>query len=397
MENSPASLGAALAKLKSSSSESTQLRIQFTGSGSEYFRIWIVNLLLIIVTFGLYFPWAKVRRLRYFYGNTVVDGEALGFHGDPKKMFKGFVLVGLLFGLYSMAGNFSPTAGFVALLIVVAIWPALFKSSMQFRMANTSWRGLRFRFCGTLRGAYGAMVPLFVPGVLLVGLQALEPDTADTPAALGIAAGMVLLASMVVLPWLLWNLKKYQHNNYALATLQTSFKASPASFYLVCFKTLGVGLLAVLLSACIAVVCVLVAGFGFNVDSMSNNTGSMMVAGFVGSIAGLVAMFVLIKPFAVSRIQNLVWTQTGNTSVRFVSTLTFRSLLWLTVKNWILVMLTLGLYWPFAAVAVTRLRVEAVSVKTRISIDTLVSHFKATEGEAAGDAAGDFFGIDIGL
>ena len=43
--------------------------VAFTASGSEYFRIWIVNLLLIIVTLGLYLPFAKARRLRYFYAN----------------------------------------------------------------------------------------------------------------------------------------------------------------------------------------------------------------------------------------------------------------------------------------------------------------------------------------
>ena len=35
------------------------LSLVFTGSGSEYFRIWIVNLLLMFVTLGIYFPWAK--------------------------------------------------------------------------------------------------------------------------------------------------------------------------------------------------------------------------------------------------------------------------------------------------------------------------------------------------
>ena len=60
-----------------------QLPIRFVGSGSEYFRIWIVNLLLTIVTFGLYYPWAKVRKLRYFLGNTHVDGHAMDFHGQP--------------------------------------------------------------------------------------------------------------------------------------------------------------------------------------------------------------------------------------------------------------------------------------------------------------------------
>ena len=65
-----------------------RLPIVFSGSGSEYFRIWIVNLLLMLVTLGIYYPWAKARRLRYFMGNTLIGGQPLGFHGDPKKMFK---------------------------------------------------------------------------------------------------------------------------------------------------------------------------------------------------------------------------------------------------------------------------------------------------------------------
>ena len=119
------------------------LAIVFTGSGSEYFRIWIVNLLLTLVTLGLYYPWAKVRRLRYFHGNTLVGGEPLGFHADPKKMLKGYLLVGVLLALYSVAGHFDAVAGLIAFVAVMLIWPALLKSSMQFRLANTSWRGLR--------------------------------------------------------------------------------------------------------------------------------------------------------------------------------------------------------------------------------------------------------------
>ena len=49
-------------------------RFEFTGSGSEYFKIWIVNVLLTIVTLGIYSAWAKVRRLRYFYNNTRFAG-----------------------------------------------------------------------------------------------------------------------------------------------------------------------------------------------------------------------------------------------------------------------------------------------------------------------------------
>src|SRR5437763_13698019 len=84
-----------------------RLDIRFTGSGSEYFRIWIVNLLLTIVTLTLYYPWAKVRRLRYFYGNTLVDGQPLGFHAEPAKMLRGYLLVGAMVLLYGVGSRLS--------------------------------------------------------------------------------------------------------------------------------------------------------------------------------------------------------------------------------------------------------------------------------------------------
>src|SRR5262245_57561363 len=50
------------------------LAFSFTGTASDYFRIWIVNLLLNLVTLGLWSPWSKVRKRRYFYGHTWVAG-----------------------------------------------------------------------------------------------------------------------------------------------------------------------------------------------------------------------------------------------------------------------------------------------------------------------------------
>jgi len=117
--------------------------LAFTGTGSEYFRIWIVNLLLTLLTLGFYYPFAKVRRLRYFYANTLVGRHALGFHASPRKMLRGYLLASLMFVLYAVADMASKLTGLLALLIVAAIWPALLRSSLRFRLANTSWRGLR--------------------------------------------------------------------------------------------------------------------------------------------------------------------------------------------------------------------------------------------------------------
>jgi uncharacterized membrane protein YjgN (DUF898 family) len=95
--------------------------------------------------------------------------------------------------------------------------------------------------------------------------------------------------------------------------------------------------------------------------------------------------------------QNLLWTRTKSTRVRFESRLTARRMLGLTLKNWLLTLLTLGFYWPFAAVATARMKLEAVTVYTRSDPDQIVQRARLVSGDASGDAAADLFGIDVGL
>ena len=373
-------------------SRTNELAVQFTGSGSEYFRIWIVNLLLMLVTLGIYYPWAKVRRLRYFYGNTVVDGAPLDFHGEPRKMLRGYALTGVLIALYSTAGNFSPLAGLAGFLIIAVLWPALFKSSMQFRLANTSWRGLRFRFKGTLAGAYRAMVPLFVPGAALLAMVAFEALGQRPSTAYAVASGAVPVVIVLAAPWLWWNLKSYQHNHYAFGQQQTELRSTVAAFYGVFFKTLGVLALGALAIGLV---------FGVLGGGMALFHGREGPAALAGAILGVFVGFLFVqfgvRPYFTSRMQNLLWSRTGNSSLRFRSELNFLPLMGLMLKNWLLMALTLGLYGPFAAVALARMRLQAISITTRVNPDSLVDQARAHEGEAAGDAAGDLLGLDIGL
>ena len=45
----------------------------------------------------------------------------------------------------------------------------------------------------------------------------------------------------------------------------------------------------------------------------------------------------------------------------------------------------------------TRLKLQAIAVLSRVDPQTLIGRARTHEGEAAGDAAGDLFGVDIGL
>ena len=72
-----------------------EYRFQFTGKGSEYFSIWIVNLLLSIVTLGIYSAWAKVRREQYFHRNTLLDEQPFDYTGNPRSILLASMITGM--------------------------------------------------------------------------------------------------------------------------------------------------------------------------------------------------------------------------------------------------------------------------------------------------------------
>lgn len=369
------------------------LPVSFTGSGSEYFRIWAVNLLLILATLGLYIPFAKARRIRYFYANTLVGGHALGFHGDPWKMFRGFILLAVLMGLYSAVGQLAPAAAFPAFLLLCAIWPALWRASMQFRLGNTSWRGLRLRFTGSLTDAYLACAPVYVPIIVMVAISTLmapeltgDKDT-DAVAQWEVAKLTVppMLLALLLAPWSLALTKRFQHNGYRIASEQGQIDLPIRKLYVLGLKTVLMSLTPVLV----------VVGVSVVVSMLLGKAGAALVTLMV--LGGYLLLFAVVMPFAAARLQNLVWNRTRTRSLTFRSSLRFRSLFWLTLKNWTLTALTLGFYRPFAAVNTAKLRLEALRLESSTDPADWIGPGVRAQADATGEVAGDFFGIDMGL
>jgi uncharacterized membrane protein YjgN (DUF898 family) len=370
------------------------LEIRFTGSGSEYFRIWAINLLLILLSCGLYLPFAKARRIRYFYANTLIDGEALAFHGDAWKMFRGFVLLAALMLAYTFAGNFSPAAALPAFLLLCAVWPALWRASMQFRLGNTSWRGLRLHFNGSLRGAYLAYLPIAVPSVLSLLLPTTGQGPSQDP---GISSGIWLIiasaTTLLATPWVTALIKRYQHRGYGIAGERTQMLLHVRSVYFIGLKTAMVGALMFLFAAAGSVIVGGLLGVVLG-GGVQDKSGGIY---FALAFGGMLSLFMggVALPYHTARIQNLVWGNTHSASLRFRSEL--KGLPALSLKNMLLVLATLGLYRPFAVIATTRLRLQALSIESSTEPDTWIAPSTPASTDASGDVAGDFFGMDVGL
>jgi uncharacterized membrane protein YjgN (DUF898 family) len=338
----------------------------FSGTGGEYFGIWIVNILLTVLTLGIYSAWAKVRTMQYFYRNTRLAGAGFDYHGNPIAILKGRLLAVVLFGSYSVAGMVSPIAAVVVFAMLVCVLPWLLNRSLRFRAHNTSYRGLRLRFTGTTADAY--KVFLLFPLAAALTLGGLLP---------------------------LWQqrMKQYLHSNASYGHTPFSFDATVGSFYRVYLAALG------LLLALILVAAVVVGGsFAGALRGGTESPGAT-----IGVVLGMLAAFVLymsgsmaIWAFITARVQNLAWNGTRVGPHRFESAIKARQLAFITVTNLLGLIVTLGLFKPFAEV---RLNEYLLSV-TAVVVSGNLSDFVAAEQlevSAAGEELVDMFDFDIAI
>jgi uncharacterized membrane protein YjgN (DUF898 family) len=126
-------------------------------------------------------------------------------------------------------------------------------------------------------------------------------------------------------------------------------------------------------------------------------TATLFVMLGVAVAAIYVLVPLLVGSYMGSRMQNLLWSHTESAQLRLRSQLRMGPLLKVSLVNWLLILFTLGLYWPFAKVRLARLKLEAISVEVDGDVDAWVANASTTGQGVLGDAAGDFFGIDLGL
>jgi uncharacterized membrane protein YjgN (DUF898 family) len=352
------------------------LALGFTGDGREYFRIWVVNLLLTLASFGIYSAWAKVRRLQYFDRNTTLAGATFDFHGNPRAVLAGRLLSVVLLVAYHYAFGFSATFGMAVVAILLLAFPYLMRGALRFRLGNTSYRGLSLGFDGSVAQAYLTWLPpaftFLMPGVLL----ALYPEQ---PA----------LAALPLPLYLLWPLmhariRRFQHAHLLFGDQHSSYQVKSRRFYRFYLVGGGLGLLAAFGAG-------MAGGFA---AAAGNAHGVAMFIALLTGVGSIYLAYLLIGPYMVVRVSNLAWSNTAFPGIRFHSTLPARAFMKLQTRNALLTVLSLGLYRPFAVVSVYRFRLAHLHVEVHGDIEAACARV-ATRGGAAGDSVADGFGIDL--
>ncbi len=128
----------------------------FTGDWREFAPIAFTNLLLTIVTLGIYHFWGKARVRRYLWSNTRFIDDRLEWTGTGLELFIGYLIAIALFFVPFGAINLivqgvllrghAGMAGLIVFCLYIALLylfgVAIFRA-LRYRLSRTFWHGIR--------------------------------------------------------------------------------------------------------------------------------------------------------------------------------------------------------------------------------------------------------------
>ena len=349
-----------------SASRTRHLQPEFGGSATEYFKIWIVNTLLTIVTLGFYIPWAKVRTRRYFYLNTSLDDEPFDYLADPKKLFYGYLIVGLFLIGYNYLPTINPLFAIPFLIVGMIGLPWVIYKSRRFFCRNSAYRNIRFRFFGDLGESYGAYLGYPILAVITGG---------------------------IMLPYAIFKQKEFFFSNVAFGNIRSDFTGRLGYFFKVYL----------IAGACVLGIFFLVIGGIAGLSAMGADALSSEPNPIFASIAFMMIFVIYGVIFLAFMFTNVLITNHCWNHTRFPGNMNFACninpwrLSWIHLSNAFLSVLSLGLLMPWAKVRVYLYRMACLHAHVRSDLSEVVSVIQNSDDGATGDMAVDHFDFEIGL
>jgi len=353
-----------------SSTEENRYQIEFSGNAKEYFRIWIVNLFLTVVTGGIYAAWAKVRTRRYLYASTNLAGHSFDYVASPRAILKGNLILGFGLGCYFLARSYKPELLGAIVLLAYMVLPFFIYKSLRFFARNSLYRNIRFRFAGSLKESYKTyfLFPILIP--LTLGL---------------------------VFPFWGYLKKKFFFGHLGYGTSDVDFDAKPRVFYK--YYVLASILMIVLVATAIFFFMFILTGSAIFAREVGGEGDSPpKIFFYIGLIMN--GLFLLsasaVQQFVYAKLNNYCFNHSRLGRVRFDSHIKADELIWIRITNIFAIVISAGLLIPWAKIRRTRYILSNITILTPGNLDDFVSEDERDVG-ALGEAATDFFDLEISL
>lgn len=361
---------------------------RFQGSGKGYFVVWLVNILLTLITLGIYLPWALIRARRYFYENTELEGARFSYHATGSSIFVGWLCLLALYAIFIVNvvnENFILQLCMMGLFILFFPW--LITQGLRYQMLMTEINGVRFNFYASPLRAWWVMMGC--PLLIMVGVGIIFSIFATMVASSGSIGAIVtvgIIGSLAVLLGIGVMQGVFAAQWYGMLANNLQYGKLKFSGSFSMKKCIGIVLLSMLLFIpFIALVMVLIvpAMIELMQSAYLLQGDPEQMAMMMGPLYGKIMLTYLIYilgaivcfTFAFVKLRAYLYSQLAlEGDIRFSSTVTVGRMLWIAISNMAVCIVTLFLAWPWAKVRMTRYLLENTHVHGNLEALTLEDH-----------------------
>jgi len=346
------------------SSSPTKLNFNFHGKTGEFWGIWIVNVLLSVLTLGIYSAWAKVRTNQYFLGSTEIDNHRFSYLATPMQILKGRIIAVVIFITYYFTSSFFPIVGIVLMIALMFLFPFLICSSLRFNMRMTSYRNVRFNFTGQYKDTFVNFILLPIASVFTLYL---------------------------LLPWVLKRIDSFLIANTMYGNKSFEPTLSTGRYYKAAAIT------AVLSIVVMGLLTTVMFKLGTSIIPAEAGETPQFSGGMLIIMASFILLFNLIGAYYQATIRNHIFKETElNDVATFNSNYSFTSLAWLHVSNMLIIIGSVGLAYPWAKIRLANYAVTRTEIFALSGIDNVLDEM-GEQSSALTEELANAFDIDVAL
>ena len=362
--------------------------LEFKANPKEYFKIWIVNIALTLLTLGIYSAWAKVRTNRYLYSSTYLGDSNFEYNADPKRILIGrLIIVGFygLFFLFTDVLYMAEVAGAIALIFLL-LMPWLIRQAIRFKLKVTSYRNIHFKYMGKTKDFYKLVILFIFTFLIYIAVIVFTIQIFNN----GFGALLVFIL-YVGIPFALIPIfyKKYKE----LVINYSYYGQSKFNFNATNKSVMGLFFTIFLVTFIGGVIIVAIVSIGSGVFASIFKYNEYLTIGI--SMIIYLSILGLYKGITEGYMLNFVLDHTTLDSAKLKGEIEPITLGFINVKNYILTILTLGLYYPWGRVHYLKHKIENTYFACE-DLDKFIAGVK-DDTNTIGEEAMDFFDIDIGL
>ncbi len=337
---------------------------KFKVSLKDFFKVWIKNLIFLILTLFLYYPLAKIEEYKYLASNILLDGANFQYKIRNKKLLLFYFIILISFFLSIFFIIFFHLNNIYILISICLFLPLIFYLKKYININSLHYLKTSFIYKGNILKFYYIFLLFIAPGIIISFFFIFEDRIKDSLEIFSFLYNddlfIIWISIFIILSLIFYYAfvyKKYKEmivNKIFYKNMKFNFYATYKDILFVFFKlTFFIILIGVFLLFISPIFTDF--NFHFNKEFILTHKLNFIILFFLYLFS-----FAFLKGLVEGELDNMIIENTNMKDCSFKSEINSFKLAFIYLINYILIVISLGILYPLAKIRYLKYKIENI-------------------------------------